>query len=98
MISIDETFKKWSDANSWCSNYGSGWYMPSITELSTVYSKKSYINSILSTLGKTTLSGKYWSAIRYDNSYYYIYNMDTGYSDSNGHYSNTYYVRVVREF
>lgn len=98
MISIDETSGKWNVANSWCSNYGSGWYMPSITELSTVYSKKSYINSALSTLGKTTIGGKYWSAIRYDNSYYYIYNMDTGYSDSNGHYSNTYYVRVVREF
>ena len=97
MISIDETSKKWNDANSWCSNYGSGWYLPSIDEFTTIYTMKSYINSALSTLGKTTISGNYWSSAHYESGNYYCYNMNSGYSDVTYH-TNTRKVRAVHKF
>ena len=96
MISIDETSGNWSNATSWCSNYGSGWYLPSRDEFTTIYAMKSYINSILSTLGKTTLSGKYWSSTT-NGGYHYYYNMDSSYSDWESS-SNTYKVRAVHKF
>jgi hypothetical protein len=99
MISTKETYKNWSEAKTWCSNYGSGWYLPSLEELKTIYNNKSSINSTLSANDFTTLdSGNYWSSSEsyYDNACILIF--------SNGEWANhlnkknSYYVRAVLAF
>ena len=54
-------------AAQWCTDHGSGWYLPSIIELVVILKNKfDSINSALSALGSTTLSSTdaYWSSNR----------------------------------
>ena len=63
IMSVAETSCNWSSAKTWCSNYGSGWYLPSATELSYIYDQTSTINSTLSAHSFTTQKKKeYWSS------------------------------------
>ena len=63
MISVEKTYETWSSAKSWCSNYGTDWYLPSIGELRAVYRNKSTIDSTLSAIGYTILgTSYYWSS------------------------------------
>lgn len=84
VVSVGETSASWSNAKSWCSNYGSGWYLPSLEELKVVYNNKSSINRTLSALGKTTLGNLYyWSSTSGSlTDYYYYLRFDTGKSNS----------------
>jgi len=98
MMSITEVSKNWGDAKTWCSNYGTGWYLPSLDELKVIYSNKSAINSTLSANGCTTLgTGYYWSSTE-DNVYYAsILHLSNGSSGSNGkQYTSS--VRAVLAF
>ena len=99
IVSVEETIATWDDAKSWCSNYGSGWYLPSLDELRIIYKNKSTINSTLSANGYTTLgTGMYWSSTEHD--YYNAYGLD--FSDGSSYYShdkdNSYDVRAVLAF
>lgn len=90
VVSMYESRADWGTVNSWCSNYGSGWYLPSLDELKVVYKNKSSINQTLSALGKTILGGDYWSStLDYVESnryyYYYLLTFDNGASS----YSST---------
>ena len=53
---------------SWADKYGStnsltgNWYPPAINELSAIWQNKTLINNAMGALGKTALSGNYWSS------------------------------------
>ena len=103
LISVDETSAKWNNAKSWCSNYGSGWYLPSCSELIDIYNKKSNINKTLSAIGKTTLANDgYWSSTFYSSSssysYYYYVSLSNGDNSYASLSSSTYRVRAVLAF
>jgi hypothetical protein len=98
LISVDETSANWSTADSWCSNYGSGWYLPSRSELIDIYNKKSNINKTLYAIGGTTLAenGYYWSSTTSSSGY-----CNVGLSNGNVYWdpsSDTYRVRAVLAF
>lgn len=70
IVSDSETFSYWDDAKTWCSNYGSGWYLPSLDELKVIYNQISTINSTLLANQFTILAGDihndgYWSSTEY---------------------------------
>ena len=95
IVSVTETKANWSGAKTWCSNYGTGWYLPAIDELKMIYYNKSTINSTLSANGYTTFGGEwYWSSTEYDVNYAYAYGLDF----SSGGSGNTtkYYTGNVR--
>ena len=98
LISVDGTSANWSNAKSWCSNYGSGWYFPSSSELIDIYNKKSNINKALSAIGGTTLANdNYWSSTSRSSSEYYCIYLSNG-NSSWVHPSNTFRVRAVLAF
>ena len=99
LISVGETSATWSNANSWCSNYGSGWYLPSRSELIDIYNKKSNINKTLSAIGRTTLANSsYWSRDKYDSYNCYYVNLSNGNGDSTYSSGSTCRVRAVLAF
>ncbi len=66
IVSVTETQANWYDAKTWCSNYGTGWYLPSRDELGEIHSNASTINSTLSANGYTTFADNiYWSSTEY---------------------------------
>ena len=84
-------------AFKWCADYGTGWYLPALNELQTIYNNKSAINSTLSANGYTTLGGYYYSSTEYDSSYVYYLDFSSG--RASGYYkSNSYNVRAVLAF
>ena len=89
IVSVLETSTRWYDAKTWCSDYGSDWYLPSLNVLKTIYRNKSTINSTLSANGFATLGTSYWSSTddigdeAVDSRYYaYKLNFSDGYSSS----------------
>ena len=53
----------WASAKTWCSNVGQSWYLPSVSELSAVYSNKAALNNTLSAIGGNLFSSHYyWSS------------------------------------
>jgi hypothetical protein len=62
-VSVRETEGKWSAANNWCRNYGSGWRLPTADELVTVWKNRKIISSTLSALGGIDFGKhKYWTS------------------------------------
>jgi hypothetical protein len=65
----------WPDSNNWCNSYGNSWRMPTIEELTQIYSNFSLINSSLANAGYTLLTTAnkcYWSStVNPSNSDYY---------------------------
>lgn len=79
IVSVAEIRAKWDDAKTWCSNYGTGWYLPSIDEWEMIRDNRSTINSTLSANGYTTFAddNKYWSSTKED-IYMAAYHFDYG--------------------
>ena len=96
IMSIDETYAKWADAKTWCSNKGYGWYLPSKDELLEIYNNKSTLNATLSTIsGATQLgTGLYWSSTTAILGVMYVDLLDGGYKGVSKY--NKSYVRAVR--
>lgn len=88
-MSVDELLNKdWETSNDWCNNYGDGWRMPSIDELTLIHNDFSTINASLSNAGFTMLTtGNYchWSnTVNPVNSeYYYRERLHDGYIFTN---------------
>ncbi len=85
-----------SAAAKWCRSLGAEWYIPVISELSTIYSNKSELNTTLAAIGGTQLgTNYYWSSTEYSSNYAYYIGFDNG---SVYYYlkSNSRYVRAVR--
>ena len=87
ILSTAQTTASWNSAKTWCSNYGQGWYLPSLDELKVIYNNKDKMNFLLSNLGCTTLgTGWYWSSsewYEYSSNSYYTYKLDFSSGDSN---------------
>ena len=100
IMSVAETSCNWSSAKTWCSNYGSGWYLPSATELSYIYDQTSTINSTLSAHSFTTLGEKeYWSST--EDKYNYKEARVFGFLSGGSYFvdkSKSYRVRAVLAF
>lgn len=60
LISVKETLGYWDDITSWCTNYGENWYIPTIQELTELYTKRYIVNSTLTALGYQTLASDRW--------------------------------------
>lgn len=98
IVSVSETSKDWYDAVSWCENYGTGWYLPTNSDLLKIYNNKSTINTTLSANGYTTLgTGYYWSSTESYSGYAYRTGFSSGNCYDSGK-SNSYYVRAVLAF
>ena len=100
MISVEETNASWYSAETWCSNYGTGWYLPSSDEMRDVRSNKSMIDSTLSAHAFTTLGiGDYWTSsdenLSSDSAM--TINISGGYGGSRSKYYS-YNVRAVLAF
>ncbi len=100
IVSANQTYCDWSSAKTWCSSLGSGWYLPSKDELSTIYNNKTALNSTLSLIGGTQFGRDYyWSSTEDPHSSPYAYRVYFGSGDlssSNEYNSNN--VRAVRAF
>ena len=93
MISTEQVSNSWNNAKTWCSAYGTNWYLPSTDELRVIYNLKDKINFFLSAGGFTPLgTGYYWSSTVYpNNNAYLIY-----FSNGNTNYLNKDYAYLVR--
>ena len=100
MISFSQTYTDWSSARSWCSNYGSGWYLPSISELKTIRNNSNAINKVLSASGRTSLSnGVYWSSTSgYEYNTFYQCLDFSNYTVNENSKSKNHYVCAVLAF
>ena len=64
---------------NWCTALGDGWYLPTISELRTIFSCKDYLNSSLKSIGCNIFStGDYWSSSIDSSNYRSYINMRTG--------------------
>ena len=98
IVSVKQTYATWSNAKTWCSSYGTGWYLPTLDELRLISNEKSTINSTLSANGYTTLeTDRYWSSTEGAGDYAFCLNF---YSDGSGSQkkSNRNYVRAILAF
>ena len=99
IVSVEQTRTTWYDANTWCSSYGTGWYLPTLEELYDIYINKSTINSTLSANGYTTLgTGYYWSSTQYGSSRAIIRDFSGRETPTNVSKDATYSVRAVLAF
>lgn len=82
-------------------SYTSGWYVPSISELCTLYKNMTTINASLTTAVGTTISTNYyWSSSQSSLTNYYARDVSfsDGYVGDHGYKDGARYVRVIRAF
>lgn len=88
-------------------DYATGWYMPSIAELSCIFQNVAVLNTVLVALGGTTLrDDDYWSSsqyVGYSQSYALDVNFGSGYIYSTRYYNiwgknDSWYVCCMRKF
>ncbi len=89
IVSVEETSASWDDANTWCSSYGEGWYLPTSDELRAIYDMRTIINATLKANGYTTLAPRsYWAS---KDRYFNTFNFEDG-----GYYSYGYDISSSR--
>ncbi len=93
ILSGIETTANFAEGRSWATKLGSGWGFASSGDFQTIYPKKSTLNTALTSIGATSLSGIYWT--NYDYMLHYCYDMDAGYSKS-ADGSAIYKIRATR--
>lgn len=71
------------------------WFLPSISELRTLYSVKEIINESLAQVDGRALGSIYWSSTQKDTTYAYALNMDTGDIINSGQNQGRHGVRAV---
>ncbi len=88
-----------SPAKTWVTGLGTGWYLPSIDELSILWHNRFHANKGLNDAGATLLSSTafYWSSTEYYASYAFGFYFYHGYTYGNIK-TDTYSVRAVRAF
>ena len=62
IISMDESTIGRASADSWCSDHGSGWGLPSVEMLQVIYKNKMLVNNTLLALTCQILNGNYWAS------------------------------------
>lgn len=100
IVSVVQGQMSWYDASGWCQSLGSGWYLPSIVELESIYGVKEEIKKTLGEKGKDTIHNEfYWShESSYDNRCAWIINMYGGATGGSNAKSHDFYVRAVSAF
>ena len=88
-----------SPAANYIATLGSGWYLPSIDELSKLYNNRYDVNKALSAGGNTLLStaGFYWSSTESDALSAYTFIFSVGYNDSRNK-TFPYIIRGIKSF
>lgn len=88
-----------SDAETYVTGLGAGWYLPSIDELNLLWDNRFNANKALRAGGDTLLSisANYWSSTEASTTNAYNFTFGNGNAGSNLK-SNTYSVRAVRAF
>lgn len=108
----DGTFNTSQMSNSPSATYvnslGTGWYLPSVDELTLLHDNRYFANKALSNGGFTILStetfnGLYWTSTEIDNLNAVHFTMLGGYAEPNfGPYNqdktNSYFVRAIKAF
>lgn len=97
IISLSGTKCNWYDAEKWCSNLGSGWYLPSKKELLAIQNERHVINQVLSIAGEVISGGWHWSSTDYDSDRKWCVGLPNGPS-GDGYKSFNLYVRAVCAF
>ncbi len=95
-MSLDEEYLEWDDARKWCSNLGSGWRLPSKSELLEIYRNKEQLNKALSQSGYG-LAGCHWSSDEYNRDcvcFVDLYDGSAGFDNK----SYNFYVLAVSAF
>lgn len=87
----------WNIAKSKCAELGTGWYLPSIDELESMYKAKSEINPTLLAVGDPLEARMYWSSADCGSYSAWCVYMGKGRTDY-GRTDMTYYVRAVSTF
>ena len=109
IMSVHElSFEDWEKSNDWCENYGQGWRMPTIDELTLIHLGFDTINKALSKAGFTTLTLEnycHWSSTvnPYYSEYYYRERLHDGKILTNAmsdehRSSRRNYTRAVKSF
>lgn len=88
---------RWGIAKSWCAELGTGWYLPSIDELESMYKAKSKINPTLLAVGDPLGDRYYWSSTEQDGYSACLVSMFNGYTGSRSKFGD-YCVRAVSAF
>lgn len=88
----------YSPAKTWVSSLGSGWYLPSIDELSLLFQNRYHANKGLSNVSGTLISNNnYWSSTETSASNAFYFSFTSGYIVSSSK-SGSNYVRAIRAF
>ncbi len=88
-----------SPAATYITSLGSGWYLPSIDELSLLYYNHYYVQKALRAGGNTLLSNAdyYWSSTEYNASLAYVFFFGFGSSNTTAK-TSSYTIRGIRAF
>ena len=99
IFSLDTSYKNWYGAKNWASNYGSGWYLPSKSELESLARYHSVYGQYIPN------KGQYWSSTKYNDgaqvfvqAYYVTIGTSSNSYSSNDYADNEKRVLAVRTF
>lgn len=101
IVSLKETELGWEAARQWCKDLGSGWVLPTISELKSIRANRSTINDMMSQKGAEDIKEySYWSREEYgyDSSAAWHVTISDGNIGGNGKDSLDCYVRAVSAF
>ena len=91
----------YAESNGLTGDLATGWYLPTVAELYTIYQNKTVVDASLSKVGGSTFGTSwYWSCCQDPSSSNYARVLDfyDGYMDNYNNYSNNFYVCSVRAF
>ena len=87
-------------SNDYSGNYLKGWYMPTISEMWSLYENKGILNSVLKAIGGNPLKESYWSSSQFDNCDFvaWFLNLESGYVFDYSSKDSLHNVCCVRPF
>lgn len=88
----------WDTAKSKCAELGTGWYLPTKSELESMYKVNSEITPTLLAVGDPLEDGFYWSSTEYESAFAWHVSMGYGATGSSNKYEFKYSVRAVSVF
>ena len=65
-------------AFKWCSDRGTGWYLPAYYELQELYNQKALVDGVLVTQNATPIGEWHWTSTEFNYSYAYLLNFTDG--------------------
>ncbi|MBN2612224.1 MAG: DUF1566 domain-containing protein [Bacteroidales bacterium] len=89
-----------SPAKTWVEGLGTGWYLPSVDELSLLWQNRYHVDKTARAIGSTLLStaDNYWSSTEYQTLYAWGVSFIYGYTERSYSKTLSYRVRGVRSF